>query len=111
MAPSIPVFGHRSRLRRPRVVVIAPGRIWGEFYLAGRCRESEDVVLVAGLDDVPEVTGTSGIAQLRLRRCDRVEWLAGWSHGPDGDAFARTLEAYAAAGGFGAARHRFEVAA
>lgn len=99
------------RLRRPRVVVVAPGRVWGELYASDRRREADDVIVLSGIEDVPEVAGTAGVAQLRLRRCDRVEWLAGWYRGPDGDAFAASLERYAAAGGFGAARHVFDVAA
>lgn len=100
-----------SRLRVRRVVVVAPERVWGELH-AARCRaDAREVIVLAGLEDVPEVAGTSGVAQLRLRRCDRVEWLAGWYRGPEGDAFAASLERYAAAGGFGAARHVFEVVA
>lgn len=101
----------RGRWRRARVVVVAPERVWGELHAARRRAEADDVIVLAGVDDVPEVAGASGAAQLRLRRCDRVEWLAGWYQGPDGDAFATTLERYAAAGGFGAARHVFDVAA
>lgn len=97
--------------RRARVVVVAPERVWGELHAATRRAEADDVIVLAGVADVPEVAGTSGAAQLRLRRCDRVEWLSGWYRGPDGDAFAATLERYAAAGGFGAARHVFDVAA
>lgn len=101
----------RARWRGARVVVVAPERVWGELHAARRRAEADDVIVLAGVDDVPEVAGASGAAQLRLRRCDRVEWLAGWYQGPDGDAFATTLERYAAAGGFGAARHVFDVAA
>ncbi len=102
---------HVRRLRRPRVVVVAPGRVWGELYLSDRRGDVADVILLSGIEDVPEVAGTAGVAQLRLRRCDRVEWLAGWYQGPGGDDFAASLERYAAAGGFGAARHVFDVAA
>lgn len=100
-----------TRLRGRRIVVVAPERVWGELY-AARCRaDARDVIVLAGLEDVPEVAGSSGAAQLRLRRCDRVAWLAGWHGGPGGDAFAACLERYAAAGGFGAARHVFDVVA
>lgn len=98
-------------LRHPRVVVVAPGRVWGELYVSDRRRDASDVILLSGIEDVPEVAGTRGVAQLRLRRCDRVEWLSGWYRGPGGEAFAASLERYAAAGGFGAARHVFDVAA
>jgi hypothetical protein len=85
--------------------------VWGELYASCRRLDAGDVIVLSGIDDVPEVAGTAGVAQLRLRRCDRVEWLAGWYQGPGGDAFADSLERYAAAGGFGAARHVFDVAA
>lgn len=100
-----------ARVRGRRVVVVAPERLWGELHAARWRAEARDVIVLAGLEDVPEVAGTSGAAQLRLRRCDRVEWLAGWHRGPGGDAFAACLERYAAAGGFGAARHVFAVVA
>ena len=100
-----------ARVRGPRIVVVAPERVWGELHAARRRAEARDVIVLAGVEDVPEVAGTSGAAQLRLRRCDRVEWLAGWYRGPGGDAFATCLERYAAAGGFGAARHVFDVVA
>lgn len=100
-----------ARLRPPRIVVVAPERVWGELHAARCGARARDVIVLAGLEDVPEVAGTSGAAQLRLRRCDRVEWLDGWHRGPGGEAFAICLERYAAAGGFGAARHVFAVVA
>lgn len=110
---SLTTGSHRlaTRVRGRRIVVVASERVWGELHAARRRTEARDVIVLAGLEDVPEVAGTSGAAQLRLRRCDRVEWLAGWHQGPGGEAFAACLERYAAAGGFGAARHVFDVAA
>ena len=105
------LLGRLRQLRAPRVVVVAPGPVWGELYASDRRREAGDVIVLSGIEDVREVAGTAGVAQLRLRRCDRVEWLSGWYQGPGGDAFAASLERYAATGGFGAARHVFEVAA
>lgn len=103
-------FGRR---RRSRVVVIAAERSRGERYLARRHDGSDHVILVAGVDDLDEVAAEAApsVGTRRLRRRDRVEWLTGWYRGPDGDAFAATLERYAQAGGFGAARHVFDVAA
>ncbi|HMQ24522.1 MAG TPA: hypothetical protein PKA98_00920 [Acidimicrobiales bacterium] len=88
--------------RRPIrvVVVVAADREAAAAHRSGRARRAARLV-------VTDPAGAARVAHLRLRRRDRVEWVADWHRGEGGDALARAVEAVGQAGGFGGARHAF----
>ena len=96
-----------GRLRRrrscPRVVLISSDATAVRRHLSGRGGAGEDVLVITGTDSLARLDG------VRLGRRDRVEYLEGWSSGPQGRELALAVERAAAVGLFGRARHAFAV--